>query len=238
MSEFAEIKHISLDAWNTVLIPNPEFAEIRTTTLANVFNCSRVMAKAIYASVKKEMDTRAEQSGEACNVEWLYQYLVDRFPRVNEIDAEYLRVNFIEHAFSKPEYRPTILQETRAQITRLHAERGITFSISSNTNFISGKILGPMIRSQINELSFMLFSDCMRSEYFDGKLIIPAKPHRKFFERVHEYAKFLHGDSLKASEILHIGDSRICDFAGAVSAGLSAQLITDAYELPKALKEL
>lgn len=233
------IKHISLDAWNTLLIPNEVYAKARAQMLARAFFCSEAMARDIYTSVKREADSRAEEQGDAYDTQWLYERLVSLFPPGHDITADALRVSYIEYLFNL--YPPTILQTSIEEIRRLH-DLGITFSISSNTNFISGKLLAPLIRKAIPEMSFMLFSDLMSMTSRPGMIgssIKPAKPHPVFFDKVFHFAKLAtRNPELKRDQILHIGDNRVCDFIGATNSGFASRLIDGVHELPGALKEL
>ena len=229
--DFGEVKHISLDAWNTLLIPSKEYAQVRTKVLADIFDCSYEFAKATYSSVKKKFDNQAEERGAGFSTPYIYRELVRSFPSGCNVNADELRVLHLEQCFK--ESPPEILAETIAQISRLK-KKGITFSIGSNTNFISGQILGPLIKTTVPDFDFMMFSDLTT----DCGDTCYAKPNYCFFARVHSHVNVLHGEKVDIARILHIGDNRVCDFQGAASYGFSSQLIDNAYCLPDVLKEL
>lgn len=231
------IKHVSLDAWNTLLIPSKEYARVRTNILSNVFNCSPEFVKNTYTNVKRKFDIAAERDGEAFTTEYVYNELISAFPKFSDqIGPEELRTIYFERAFF--ENPPTILKETVDAINGLK-ERGITVSIASNTNFISGRELAKIIRRSCSNFDFMLFSDLMplvRSCNVGYKM--PAKPNPAFFDMVQKYAAVLHPEGIEKLEIVHIGDSNICDFQGAAKFGLQSRLLKSVDELPALLMEI
>ena len=230
------IKHVSLDAWNTILIPNKEYARKRTNILANVFNCSNEFAKSVYTNVKRKFDEKAERDGEAFTVEYVYNELIAAFPNCNsQIGPEELCRGYFEPTFI--ENPPTILKETINAINELKA-RGITVSITSNTNFISGRVLSRIIRKENTIFDFMLFSDLMPLIRNEFGYKMPAKPNPAIFEMVQKYANVLHPEGIEKTEIVHIGDSNVCDFQGAAKFGLQARLLKSVDELPALLMEI
>jgi FMN phosphatase YigB (HAD superfamily) len=230
------IKHVSLDAWNTILIPSKEYARRRTNILANVFNCSGEFAKRVYTNIKHKFDEKAERDGEAFTVEYIYNELIAAFPNCDsqigpdELCRSYFEPTFIENP-------PTILNETINAVNDLKS-RGITVSIASNTNFISGRVLSKIIRRSNMIFDFMLFSDLMPPVSNEFGYKMPAKPNPAFFHMVQKYANVLHAEGIEKSEIVHIGDSDVCDFQGASKFGLQARLLKSVDELPALLMEI
>ena len=228
----SKIKHVSLDAWNTILIPNTQYAIRRSNILAEAFSCSPEFAAKVYTSVKRRLDKHAEEAGEGYATEYVYNELLAAFPRHLNVDIEELRVLHIENEFFNSP--PSILEETKKAI-RLLKDRGITVSISSNTNFISGRILGRFIQEQVGNFDFMLFSDTMQmSHSAKNGWFIPAKPSHSFFSQVAKYCSVLHPE-IKVEEILHIGDNEICDYNGAKNFGFQAKLLPSVNDLPEML---
>lgn len=228
----SKIKHVSLDAWNTILIPNTQYAIRRSNILAEAFSCSPEFAAKVYTSVKRRLDKHAEEAGEGYATEYVYNELLAAFPRHLNVDIEELRILHIENEFFNSP--PSILEETKKAI-RLLKDRGITVSISSNTNFISGRILGRFIQEQVGNFDFMLFSDTMQmSHSAKNGWFIPAKPSHSFFSQVMKYCSALRPE-IKAEEILHIGDNEICDYNGAKNFGFQAKLLPSVNDLPEML---
>lgn len=231
-----QIKHVSLDAWNTILVPSKKYAEVRTRILSRFFNCSEEFAKKVYSAVKKKFDTCAEEKGEAFSVQHVYDELMKAFPNIGNMRADELRTLYLEPTFL--DHPPMVLTETVEAIASLK-ERGITVSISSNTNFISGDVLGPFLRKNAGDFDFMLFSDKMNGVNWESGVIKPAKPHTKFFEEVLRHAEVLHPNGLTdLRSVIHIGDSNECDFKGAAKFGFQARLLTSVDELPAFLSEI
>lgn len=238
----AQIKHISLDAWNTVLAPNPDYARARAQHLSHVYLCSEQFAKHQYQEVKKFADKTAEIYGQAVFIENLINVLHEKFPNVGDRNQDLTRSAF-DVLFQQ--YPPSISFDARQEITRL-SKLGYTFSITSNTNFISGSVLGPFLKKAIPELSFMLFSDLMPEVGVMRNMpnqcrhsIKPAKPHHSMFAEVLRYANCARDentDRLEMQNVLHIGDSEVCDFKGALDAGMQARLISNADGLVDVLK--
>ena len=230
------IKHVSLDAWNTILIPSKVYARYRTNILANIFNCSEEFAKSVYSNVKRKFDEKAERDGEAFTIEYVYNELVAAFPNCDsQIDPNELCHSYFEPTFI--DNPPAILNETVDAINTLKS-RGITVSIASNTNFISGRVLAKIIRKSNTIFDFTLFSDLMPMVHNELGYKMPAKPNPAFFEIVQKYAAVLHPEGIEKTEIVHIGDSNICDFQGAAKFGLQARLLKSVDELPALLMEI
>ena len=228
----SKIKHVSLDAWNTILIPNTQYAIRRSYILAEAFSCSPEFAAKAYTAVKRRLDKHAEEAGEGYTTEYVYNELLAAFPRHLNVDIEELRVLRIEDEFLNTP--PSILEETKTAIQSLK-NRGITVSISSNTNFISGRILGRFLQEQVGNFDFMLFSDTMQmSHSAKSGWFIPAKPSPAFFSAVAKYCSVLHPE-ISAENILHIGDNEICDYNGAKNFGFQAKLLTSVNDLPEML---
>ena len=228
----SKIKHVSLDAWNTILIPNTQYAIRRSYILAEAFSCSPEFAAKAYTAVKRRLDKHAEETGEGYATEYVYNELLAAFPRHLNVDIEELRVLHIEDEFLNTP--PSVLEETKKAIQSLK-DRGITVSISSNTNFISGRILGRFLQEQVGNFDFMLFSDTMQmSHSAKSGWFIPAKPSPAFFSAVAKYCSVLHPE-ISAENILHIGDNEICDYSGAKNFGFQAKLLPSVNDLPEML---
>lgn len=238
-------KHISLDAWNTVLTPNKLFAKLRTAALSEFFGCDEELAKNIYTKVKRQLDSMAENEGVGFSTEYAWKLLANNFPAA-EVNVEDVQQT-VEELFQRFDCLPTILPETVSAIKALHGE-GVTFSITSNTNFISGSILSNVIARYFKngEMSFMLFSDLTERTPTAGGVgsIIHriAKPNYDMFAKVQKFANLRHGHlddwNLSKSQIVHIGDNVKCDQVGAEKYGFRSILIDNAQCLPACLNGL
>jgi FMN phosphatase YigB (HAD superfamily) len=211
------IKHISLDFWNTLGIPNPEFADARIDYLASLIGCPRHEIYAHYKDVKQFLDGAAEKFGTAFDSTRCWEIFLEKY-QSEDFYAIFVKME-VNKLFVK--YPPTILPETVAEIVRL-SKKGITFSVGSNTNFIPGVELSDVIRQNKLHLTFSLYSD-------DFGI---SKPAHRFFREIHARTK------VRVDEIVHIGDSVRCDYEGALKFGMKAIVVGSAHKLPEVLATL
>ncbi len=208
------MKHISLDFWNTVGKPNPQFAQARADLLASRFHILGSEARAIYTKVKRDLDHRAETHGEAPsrgdNLSTLFRAITKETGSDVLVDLDPTQLRHFENEFAFEldslfrRYPPTVdigLIDTMRRIN----QRGITFSIGSNTNFITGAEIIQQIRAL--PFTFYIFSD----------VISVSKPDKLFYEHVANNAA--HFSNVHYSDIVHVGDNMICD-GGAVDFGM------------------
>lgn len=199
------INHISLDFWNTIASPNPEFAAARNFFLSKVCDIDEQIVAKLYTTTKKELDELILHQAVHITPYFCYQQLWYNVPFANK-SADLFRS--IEHKINDlfKYYPPIISDELITALLRLR-ENNIKLSIASNTNFISGQLLYAELHkalkrnkynkkiSHINELfSFAYFSD----------LIGTSKPNRLFFELIK-----INIDNTQSA--IHIGDSLIYD---------------------------
>lgn len=216
------IKHISFDVWNTLISPNPLFAEKRDEFLSRVSGLPKERVRLSYKDLKTELDREAEQEGIGYFTDGIYQSLAIDI-RLSSSDSSYLRGGLEALFFEHP---PIVLESTKHIVTSLY-ERGYTLSIASNTNFMRGWVLDKAALSQIGiRWNFQLYSD----------MIARSKPHSKFWLKVLSEAKesLLIEDN---SEILHVGDNKICD-GGCMTKGIQYQYVANPGELHKVLERL
>ena len=203
------IKHISFDMWNTLLIPNPDYAASRTRLISDTLNCSVEAVKVAYKEVKDWADNPATK---------LQLTPVDLMGiLVRKLRPEWLDVSPTAKLLSTQLDvlfcgLPPIFAGPTMYAVRELAYRGITTSIASNTNFIGGATVRqamPILMSNLNPIAWA-FSDEVGYK----------KPHLEFFQASHRNIRqqIGHGD-LKAAEILHVGDCKIADGQGAHVAG-------------------
>jgi putative hydrolase of the HAD superfamily len=216
------IKHISFDAWNTLLIPNKKYAELRTELLADTLHRTPAASKAIYQETKHLLDSLAEQHGLGANVHHAFNVLISKFGAEDHTITHSLISKVSELFLANP---PTILEESIDAINEVRAE-GVTIGITSNTNFISGYDLAEVFERNF-EFEVGVFSDLVGS----------SKPSKLIFDiHLKELAKRNAG--VDRSEILHIGDNHICDFIGAKNFGFEAAFITNVDQVASILRNI
>jgi len=213
-----DINGVSLDFWRTIATPNPEYSKQRNLFLSKISGFSESYCAAVYKSIKKHYDGRAESEGKASTPHECCEALMLPLGLDGECTPMDLEHDFMEMFVENP---PTVLDETVEQINRL--SKHYKLNICSNTNFIFSSILRKEVLERRGlKFDFELFSD----------EVGVSKPHKTIFELV----KLKHG--LNGDQVLHVGDTKSTDFDGALNAGLKAFLIKDANDLPQLLKKL
>lgn len=208
------ISHISFDVWNTLIIANPAFAAARTGYLAWALKRDTAEVKDAYTRVKKQVDTAAEDTGVGYTTPEVYAKLFEALNvEYNDIFAEALMYDVNDLFLRHP---PTIVDSVKRLIA-LARSRGLTVSIGSNSNFISGRQMYPWLLSQFDHaFSYGVFSDLERT----------AKPSATFFGRVIDNARQCRGQgAVPPHAIVHVGDNPICDGWGADEVGIRGLLV-------------
>jgi hypothetical protein len=195
------IKHISLDMWNTIAIPNLQFSNARNQYLSNTFNIPRDIVDKTVTKVKQLLDNDAEKLGIGRSVDYNYKTLFTYL----EIDINYADL-YLSKVISDigdlyQQFPPIVLEDIIQTINDVQQKHNITFSISSNTNYVSGYNVHIFLKSIGINPSFGLYSD----------IIGYSKPHSFFFHHLKYRVAELHNFTTAYHNILHIGDNEICD---------------------------
>ena len=218
------MKHLSFDFWNTIANPNSEYAKARTAFLAKEFGVDEPTAKATYTAVKGKIDSRAEQSGEDFGRTVNLTDLCDAFGRpADDTFIDHLG-QMMDQLFAE---NPASVDPLLIEQFHRAREKNITLSITSNTNFITGRVLCATVLNAI-PFDFLLFSDEIGF----------AKPHPEIFARVAKQARQCNSAVVTNADIYHVGDHRICDGEGAKKAGMNFAYTADASDTAKVLKHL
>lgn len=186
------IKHISFDVWNTLISANPLYAAGRDGAIANIAGITFEQATEVYATVKKQLDTEAEQY--VCgDVSQAWDKLAIHLG-IDDVKRMELQA-VCENLFRT--FPPKLNIDLVDQLMYLSCK--YEMSIKSNTNFISGRILSEVTGfDRMPWWSFMHFSDEQ----------MLCKPDILFFAKTLLESNL---DELSNYEILHIGDSEIYD---------------------------
>lgn len=193
---FNDIKHISFDVWNTLIEPNKEYSKFRNAAIARHFDITEQEAKEAYSQCKKFLDTVAELDGSNMHGAVRNWQLLERIIGASRYSLDYL-IAECNVLFSN--FKPHFDDELKLELKKLKDD-GYTFSIKSNTNFITGTVLKDVLFDELELFEFMHFSD------LEGRF---AKPHPVFFLSTENYFYFT--EKVKSQNILHIGDNLICD---------------------------
>ena len=188
------IKIISLDVWNTLISPNPEYAKYRTKFLSEELNLPVEVIENAYYNVKQTADHMIERN-EHISDELAYNMFLLTLNKQDH-NWKYLR-DVVELIFE--EYSPITLPKIVDYLNKLQ-DKGIKLSIASNTVFTRGEVLNRVMFDHwgINWL-FQIYSDKVNV----------SKPHPKFWNWVTDSAYLT--TCSQPEEILHIGDNRITD---------------------------
>lgn len=186
---------------------------MRTTFLASFFGVPVDEMKMRYTKVKHRLDKQAEQDNVQGDViDAYYALFLEMGYKESRDDAKYLN-DIISQLFLM--FPPDISLDLLKKI-REYMRNGRTFSITSNTNFVSGKIIRRHLINMRVPFNFALFSDEVRH----------AKPSKDIFDMVKN-------DSSKMShEIAHIGDNKFADWEGAKAQGFASYLVESPDDVP------
>ena len=211
------IKHISFDLWMTLIQSHPEFKLKRAQLIIDMFklkDCNALEIDAFVRKVDKVFDRKNMISGQKLSANKMYCKVLQKVLPQTEVVTEERAVDLRKRSdelFIK--YSPVFLNNSIKDILFNLKENGYTLNLSSNTGFVEGDILRPVLDQMgiLNCFDFLVFSDEINA----------SKPSSHFFEVVHKQA------SVAKNEILHIGDNPKADYMGAKSFGFDALLITD-----------
>lgn len=213
------VNHVSFDVWNTLVVPNPEYAAARNQYLALLFNKPVEEVKAQYTKTKRVFDQAAEYNGESTPIRQVFARLYnDMGAPCNQLVLHEVEIGC--HALFR-RYPPGIVPGMVEMLQQLSA-KGYTISIASNTNFISGEMMRSTVFDDMEvKFDFQLYSDELGC----------SKPHIDFFLNIGIAANNAHikrgNYKLLPSNILHVGDNHVCDVFGAHREGMKALLVKD-----------
>lgn len=202
------IRHVSLDVWRTLIMPNPEFYKALLRFLTAELSMPLADVEAAYREIKDGADRDAEMFGKGKTSIEVYDAFMIRLGRPQANWFELRRG--IERLFAK--YPPLVREDVKSALRAIQA-RGLGLSIASNTNFIRGEAMHDIVLGTWGVAwDFQTYSDQV------GR----AKPHPRFWKVVTERA-WAHSGA-KPHEILHVGDHKVCD-GGCVSAHIQFALV-------------
>ncbi|MCB1711203.1 MAG: HAD-IA family hydrolase [Candidatus Riesia sp.] len=206
----------SIDAWNTLLIPNSNYTDARNELFAKKLNCSIDFFKEVHHQTKQQIQHDTTHLLKSYDPYDSYTLLLENL-KIEDLSKISVLMHLGYMLFNK--FPPIILPETTDAINKVSISH--LWGISSNTNFISGRCLDPYIKSKTNNKGLNLYSDMLGY----------VKPDPKFFEGV----KLLTPSNVT---IIHIGDDINCDIEGAKNANLDFVLCDKPQNLSKILSSL
>ena len=161
----------------------------------------------------------------------LYLFIIgllnDYDPDFGDIDIEAIYSDLEQLIFRHP---PRLLfDEAPEVLRRLRALPGVTTNLLSNTGFIRGRTLRPILdRLGLGRhFDFQLYSDELRH----------SKPDPRVFAAVQQQVNTLHPDWNETSDVItHVGDNPRADVAGAQAVGWRAILVSKSFGLQDLLE--
>lgn len=190
--------HLSFDVWNTLLIPNPKFANHRRKSLLPYIGKSEMQYKALKNKYNDPIRNAHAPSPSSFDI---WQELC------GDVTSASKAKMWSESAFDT---YPAFSVEQADRMFDLLNERGITYSILSNTSYVSGFNVSRRLREAYANFQprFEIYSDIFGY----------AKPHPKVAKEVI--------DRVGHMDIVHFGDDYECDVVG-VNPIEGIQITTD-----------
>lgn len=211
------IKHISFDLWMTLIQSHPEFKLRRAQLIIDMFGLKDSVDTEIDEYVRrvdKVFDRKNMINGQKLSANKMYCKVLQKVLPQSEIVTEEKALELRQKSDALfMEYSPVFLNDNIKNMLSDLKDEGYTINLSSNTGFVEGDILRPVLEKMgiLRYFDFLVFSDEINA----------SKPSSHFFEVVHEQA------AVAKNQILHIGDNPKADYMGARSFGFEALLITD-----------
>lgn len=218
------IRHVSFDLWLTLIKSNPEFKPLRNRLFARVFGVQRQeeeVTKAFrhFDQLFNLINERA--GGNVHYTEMLYVILDHLGVPVHQVAADTMDRYYEEMEQLFYHYHPQLIEPGTAAILKRLTEEGCSINILSNTGFILGKTLRPLLQ-QLDiapYFNFQLYSDEMGN----------SKPSLKVYEQVWVESNRI--KLLEKTQILHIGDNKVADVEGAEKFGFRSAIIDGDHAL-------
>ncbi len=209
IKEDAEILHISLDFWNTIALPNPQFKIKRAEYIQKYIPCDLTINQinASFQKIGKEYNSFIESGFQSIPPIDLYLKVFKdlHLSEISNIDVIIDKLNFIFLEF------PPIIFPAFYSFLEEIKNSGKTLSITSNTAFISGDVIKKyLLNVGLNSyFKIFLFSD----ECGIGK------PSQEIFNELILNAQKLN-QNISKNSIIHIGDNYNADYSGALLSGI------------------
>lgn len=209
--------HLSLDFWNTLAVYNPAFSAGRLEALSGQMGTPPEETRSHYVTIKREVDRVAEAEGRSCSSTEVFRRTLSRGRR--RVTDEIVRRVHDEVQHLALDHPPRFNRGTIDTLMEAR-RRGVSISVTSNTNFVTGETIREILRRAGVPFAFGLFSD----EHGH------AKPSPVFFRAMLDRLP-------AATRVVHLGDHPVCDAEGATRAGIEGRMTT--YEtLETTLRDL
>lgn len=220
------IRHVSFDLWLTLIKSNPAFKPLRNELFARYFGIPKNTEEVSQAfrhfdQLFNQINERA--GGNVHYTEMLYVILDHLGISIDEVPEDAMAGYYVEMEQLFFKHHPVLISPDTIDVLNRLKDKDCTINILSNTGFILGKTLRPVLQELgiADYFSFQLYSDEMGN----------SKPSLKVYEQVFVETKKI--KSLTKEEVLHIGDNKIADVEGARKYGFKSMILDDANTLKK-----
>jgi putative hydrolase of the HAD superfamily len=210
------VKHISFDLWLTLIRSEPTFKKRRANFFKQHFDLKNYSVEEIDAVFRFQdhaFNRLSEITGRSWQAEEMYglvlhQLGVDLGPlSINDLTAIKKECNALFYQYPPQLYAP----ETKKILTKIVESQQFTLNISSNTGFIEGNILRPIL-ADLDILS------CFQFHVFSDEIGY-SKPSPLFFDHVFTQIQPLYGGQIQRNQVLHVGDNAESDVWGGQDFG-------------------
>lgn len=216
-------QHYSFDLWLTLIKSNPEFKIERARYFHrhhNVYQKSVEDIAAIFRRVDLLVNAINEKTGKNIDADEMYLMVLDSIHdgqlNLDEVDTDHLHAKMEELLFLYP---PLLYNDvTFDALHRLKQKSGGTFSLLSNTGYITGKTLRKVLAlHRLGDFfDFQLYSDETGM----------SKPNPAFFGAMLNNIGICNpGKDIPLTSIIHVGDNPKNDITAAEALGISTLLI-------------
>ena len=216
-------QHYSFDLWLTLIKSDPEFKIQRAHFFHQNFNNTGKSVddiSKIFRQVDLMCNAVNEKTGKNIDADEMYLMVIslingDRL-NIDDIDYPALHLQMEELLFKHP---PLVYADVTIEVLHhLKQKSGATFSLLSNTGYITGKTLRKVLAlyGLDNYFDFQLYSD-------EAGL---SKPNHEFFKVMLNNIDICNvGKNIPLNSIIHIGDNPKNDIKPASETGISSLLI-------------
>jgi putative hydrolase of the HAD superfamily len=216
-------QHYSFDLWLTLIKSNPDFKAERARYFHkhhNALHKSQEDVAKIFRQVDLMVNAVNEKSGKNIDADEMYlmvlNFIHDGNINLDDVDMDHLAAKMEELLF---QYPPALYSGvTFSSLQHLKQNSGGTFSLLSNTGYITGKTLRKVLAlHKLDDFfDFQLYSD-------EAGM---SKPNKEFFNVMLTHIGIVNpGKSIPLAEIIHIGDNPKNDIAPATALGIDSLLI-------------
>lgn len=216
-------QHYSFDLWLTLIKSNPEFKIQRAHFFHQNYNNTGKSVDEIvkvFRQVDLMVNAVNEKTGKNIDADEMYLMVINLLNgdqlNIDDIDYPALHLQMEELLFKYPPQ--AYADVTIDTLHRLKLKSGATFSLLSNTGYITGKTLRKVLAlyGLDNYFDFQLYSD-------EANM---SKPNPEFFNTMLNNIDICNGGkNIPLKNIIHIGDNPKNDVQAANQAGISSLLI-------------